>query len=88
MNDNGAVVDLLRFFQCGYEHRHIVSVYIPDVLKSKLVYKCTGQHGGGNSVLHGLRHITKMPSDARNASQSIANLFFQMLVALSFFDPV
>ena len=88
VDDHGPVIDLFRFLKGADQHRHVVAVDIADVFEAKLVDQRTGQNGRRDRVLKRLRGAPERSADTGNAFKGVADTFFQMLVALSFFNSI
>src|SRR5687767_10011160 len=86
--DDRPIVDLLRLFQGGDQHRHVVPVHVTDVLEAQFVHESPRQDRGGDGVFERFSGPSQRFAYAGNTPESVADLFFQVLIALCFLDPV
>src|SRR3982751_5676884 len=88
MDDHRAVVNPLRFFERSHQRGNIVPVDVAYVLKTKLVDQRTWKHGRSDGVFHGFCRAAEAFPEAWDTFEGVADLFFEVLIALRLPDPV
>ena len=88
VNDDGTILDLLRFAKCFNQRARIVTVDITDIFETEFVDQSARQNRGGDGVLHRFRRVMQPLADRRDRQQCFFDLVFEAMITVRFTNSI
>ena len=88
VNDDRAVLDLLRFVERCNQRSRIVAVDVADVFEAQFVDERAGQDRRRDRILHRLRRVMQRSAERGNREQRLFHFIFETVIALRFANAI